>query len=70
MPQLKLGKASPPLGEAVQGLGRGWGSSGRTGHDGRAPAGMAGGVELTRVGVSARGVRRSEERTAAHQRYL
>jgi hypothetical protein len=43
MPQLKLGKASQPLGEAVQGLGRGWGSTGKAGHDGRARAVMAGG---------------------------
>jgi hypothetical protein len=70
MPRLKLGKASQPFGEAVQGLGRGWGSSGRAGHGGRARAGMAGGGELAGVGVSTRGVRRSEGRYAAHQRYL
>jgi hypothetical protein len=70
MPQLKLGKASPPLGEAVQGLGRGWGSSGRAGHGGRARAGMAGGGELVGTGVFAWGVRRSEVWAAAHQRYL
>jgi hypothetical protein len=51
MPWLKLGKASPPLWEAVQGLGRGWGSSGRAGHGGRAWVGMAGGGELAGVGV-------------------
>jgi hypothetical protein len=31
---------------------------------------MAGGAELARVGVSARGVRRSEGWTAAHQGHL
>jgi hypothetical protein len=46
------------------------GSSGRAGHGGCARAGMAGGGELTGVGVFARGVRQSEEQTAAHQRYL
>jgi hypothetical protein len=70
MPRLKLGKASQPLGEAVQGLGRGWGSSGRAGHGGRAQAVMAGGGELAGVGVSARDVRQSEARSAAHQKYL
>jgi hypothetical protein len=49
--RLKLGKASPPLGEAVQQLGRGYGSSGSAGHGGRAWAGMAGGGELAVVGV-------------------
>jgi hypothetical protein len=43
MPRLKLGEASQPLGEAVQGLGRGWGSTKRTDHNGRARAVMAGG---------------------------
>jgi hypothetical protein len=43
MPPLKLGEASQPLGEAIQGLGRGWGSLEKTGHDGRAWAVMAGG---------------------------
>jgi hypothetical protein len=43
MPQLKLVEASRLLGEAVQGLGRGWGSSEKTGHDGRARAVVAGG---------------------------
>jgi hypothetical protein len=43
MSRLKLGKASHPLGEAVQGLGRGWGSTGKAGHDDRARAVMAGG---------------------------
>jgi hypothetical protein len=43
MPQLKLVEASRLLGEAVQGLGRGWGSSEKTGHDGRAHAVVAGG---------------------------
>jgi hypothetical protein len=70
MPRLKLGKASPPLREAFQGLGRGWGSSGRAGHGGRARAEMVGGGELAGVGVFARGVRRSDVWTAAHQRYL
>jgi hypothetical protein len=70
MPRLKLGKASPPLGEAVQGLGRDRGSSRRAGHGGRARVGMSGGGELAGAGVFARGVRRSEELTAAHQRYL
>jgi hypothetical protein len=43
MSWLKLGEASQPLGEAVQGLGRGWGSTERIGHNGRARAVMAGG---------------------------
>jgi hypothetical protein len=43
MPRLKLGEASRLHEEAVQGLGRGWGSSEKTGHDGRARAVMAGG---------------------------
>jgi hypothetical protein len=43
MPRLKLGEASQPLREAVQGLGRGWGSTGKVGRDGRARAVMAGG---------------------------
>jgi hypothetical protein len=43
MPRLKLREASQRLEEAVQGLGRGWGSTGKTGHDGRARAVMAGG---------------------------
>jgi hypothetical protein len=42
MPQLKLGEASQPLREAVQGLGQGWGSSEKTSHDGRARAVMVG----------------------------
>jgi hypothetical protein len=54
MPLLKLGKACLSLGEAVHRLGRGWGSSGRTGHGGRARAGMAGGGELVGAGVFAR----------------
>jgi hypothetical protein len=70
MSRLKLGKSSQPLGEAVQGLGRGWGSTGRAGHGGRARAVMAGSAELTGVGVSAPGVRRSERWTAAHQGHL
>jgi hypothetical protein len=43
MPWLKLGEASQPLGEAVQRLGRGWGSLEKIGHDGRARAVMVGG---------------------------
>jgi hypothetical protein len=43
MPRLKLGEASQPHGEAVQGLGRGWGALERVGHDGRARAVMVGG---------------------------
>jgi hypothetical protein len=43
MPRLKLGEASQHLGEAVQGLGRGWGSLEKIGHAGRARAVMAGG---------------------------
>jgi hypothetical protein len=70
MSRLKLGKASQPLREAVQGLGQGWGSTGRAGHGGRARAVMAGGAELTGVGVSARGVRQSEGWTATHQGHL
>jgi hypothetical protein len=51
MPRLKLGKALPLHGKAVQGLGRGLGSSGRAGHGGRAWAVMTGGGELAGVGV-------------------
>jgi hypothetical protein len=65
-----LEKLSPPLGEAVQGLGRGWGSMGRASHGSHARAVMAGGVELVGVGVFARRVRRSEGWTAAHQGHL
>jgi hypothetical protein len=43
MPRLKLGEASQLHGEAIQGLGRGWGSTEGAGHDGRARAVMAGG---------------------------
>jgi hypothetical protein len=43
MPRLKLGEASRLHCEAIQGLGRGWSSTGRGGHDGRAWVGMAGG---------------------------
>jgi hypothetical protein len=43
MPQLKLGEASRLLWEAIQGLGRGWGSIEKASHDGRAWAEMAGG---------------------------
>jgi hypothetical protein len=43
-PWLKLGEASRLHGEAVQGLGRGWGSTEGAGHDGRAWAEMAGGA--------------------------
>jgi hypothetical protein len=43
MHRLKLGEAPQSLEEAVQGLGRGWGSTGKAGHDGRARAVMAGG---------------------------
>jgi hypothetical protein len=43
MPRLKLVEASQPLREAVQGLGRGWGSTGKAGHDDRARSVMAGG---------------------------
>jgi hypothetical protein len=70
MPWLKLGKALPLHGEVVQGLGRGLGSSWRAGHGGRARAEMASGGELAGVGVFARGVRRSEEQTVVHPRYL
>jgi hypothetical protein len=41
MPRLKLGEASRLHWEAIQGLGRGWGSTGKAGHDGRAWAEMA-----------------------------
>jgi hypothetical protein len=34
--QLKLGKASRPLGEAFQGLGQGWGSTEEADYGGRA----------------------------------
>jgi hypothetical protein len=43
MPRLKLGEASQLHWEAIQGLGRGWGSTETVGHDGRAWAEMAGG---------------------------
>jgi hypothetical protein len=43
MPRLKLGEASQHLEEAVQRLGRGWGSTEKAGHDGRARAVMGGG---------------------------
>ena len=43
MPRLKLGEASRLHWEAIQGLGRGWGSTEGAGHDGRARAVMAGG---------------------------
>jgi hypothetical protein len=43
MPRLRLGEASRLHGEAVQGLGRGWGSTEGASHDGRARAVMAGG---------------------------
>jgi hypothetical protein len=70
MPRLKLGKASQPFGEAVQGLGQGWGR-----REGLATVAVLGqgwrAVESSsKLGVSARGVRRSEGRSAAHQRYL
>jgi hypothetical protein len=42
MPRLKLGEASWLHGEAVQGLGRGWGSTEGAGRNGRARAEMAG----------------------------
>jgi hypothetical protein len=43
MPRLKLGEAPWLHWEAIQGLGRGWGSTGKAGHDGRAWAEMVGG---------------------------
>jgi hypothetical protein len=43
MPRLKLGEASRLRWEAIQGLGRGWGSTEKAGHDGRAWAEMVGG---------------------------
>jgi hypothetical protein len=43
MPRLKLGEASWLHGEAVQGLGQGWGSTEGAGHDGRDREVMAGG---------------------------
>jgi hypothetical protein len=70
MPRLKLWKALPIHGEAVQWLGRGLGLSGRASHSGRARAVMADGGELAEVGVFARGVRQSEEQTVAHPMYL
>jgi hypothetical protein len=42
MPRLKLGEVSRLHWEAIQGLGRGWGSTEKAGHDGRAWAEMAG----------------------------
>jgi hypothetical protein len=41
MPRLSLGEASRLHGEAVLGLGRGWGLTEGAGHDGRARAVMA-----------------------------
>jgi hypothetical protein len=41
--RLKFGKASGPLGEPVQGLGRGWGSTEEAGYGDRARAVVAGG---------------------------
>jgi hypothetical protein len=46
MPRLKLGKASPPLGEAVQGLGRGWGRWEALATAAERSGGLAGGAEL------------------------
>jgi hypothetical protein len=43
MPRLKLGEASRLHGEAVQGMGRAWGSTEGAGHNGRARAERAGG---------------------------
>jgi hypothetical protein len=43
MPRPKLGEASRLHWEAIQGLGRGWGSTEKASHDGRAWAEMAGG---------------------------
>jgi hypothetical protein len=43
MPWLKLGEASRLHWEAIQGLGRGWGSTEKAGHECRAWAEMAGG---------------------------
>jgi hypothetical protein len=43
MPRLKLGEASRLHWEAIQGLGRGWGSTEKAGHDGHAWAEMVGG---------------------------
>jgi hypothetical protein len=40
--RLKLGKASRPLGEAFQGLGRGWGSTEKAGHGDHAQVVVAG----------------------------
>jgi hypothetical protein len=47
--RLKLGKASRPLGEAFQGLGRGWGSTEKASYGGRARSVVAsGGACLSR----------------------
>jgi hypothetical protein len=70
MSRLDLGKASQPLGEAVQGLGRGWGSTGRASHGDRARVVMAGDADLAGVGIFTRGVRRCEGWTVAHQGHL
>jgi hypothetical protein len=43
MPRLKLGEASQLHWKSIQGLGRGWGSIEKVGHDGRAWVEMAGG---------------------------
>jgi hypothetical protein len=45
-PWLKLGKASQPLREVVQGLRRGWGSTGMAGHGGRSSEEEAGRGEV------------------------
>jgi hypothetical protein len=46
MPQLNLGKASPPLGEAVQGLGRGWGHREGLATAAECSGALVGGAEL------------------------
>jgi hypothetical protein len=65
-----LGKLDGPLAkltERLAWLGSGWGELATVAE---ARAVMAGGGELAGVGVLARGVRRSEEQTVAHSRYL
>jgi hypothetical protein len=68
---VKLGKASRPLREAVQGLEQGWGTIGKVGHGGRSlkeeagrgeVAGAAGWLEKTR-----RGAKRVTGRVAMHE---
>jgi hypothetical protein len=61
MPGLKLGKASPSLGEAVQGLGRDWGRQEELVTAAKRSGGLASGTELTGAKDWAGTVRASTE---------